>query len=103
VDPVRRFIPEALAQILRKAPLTGDKVAFAWRTAVGSALADATTAVLRDDVLHVHARSPHWQREVERSAGLIRSRMDALLGTGVVRAIEVTPPPSSVRFQKSQR
>jgi len=30
-----------------------------------------------------------WGREVERSQGLIRARLDALLGVGVVRAINV--------------
>jgi hypothetical protein len=89
VEPVHRLVPGVLARILKKAPLTADKVAFAWRTAVGPAIGHATTVVLRDGVLHVYARSIEWQREVERSAGLIRARLDATLGEGVVRRIDV--------------
>ena len=32
---------------------------------------------------------PAWQREVERSAALIRSRLETLLGERVVRYIDV--------------
>ena len=82
-------MPTALAAILRKAPLTPEKVAFAWRTAVGSAVDKATTIDLRDGVLYVRARDASWQREVERSAGLIRARLTSVLGN-VVKTIDVT-------------
>lgn len=88
--PVNRFMPDALAAILRKAPLNDDKVAFAWRSAVGPAVDKATRIELRAHVLHVRAKGTAWQREVERSAALIRSRLDALLGDDVVRYIDVT-------------
>jgi hypothetical protein len=87
--PVQQFMPGVLTEILRKAPLTPEKVAFAWRSAVGPAVDKATTVDLRNGVLHVKARDASWQREVERSAGLIRSRLVAVLGN-VVRSIEVT-------------
>jgi hypothetical protein len=86
--PVHQFLPSALAEILRKAPLTPEKVAFAWRSAVGPAVDNATTIDLRNGVLYVRARDAAWQREVERSAGLIRSRLSPLLGN-VVKTIEV--------------
>jgi hypothetical protein len=89
VVPVQQFMPVALAEILRKAPLTPEKVAFAWRTAVGPAVDKATTVEWCDGVLRVRARNASWQREVERSAGLIRSRLASVLGD-VVRSIEVT-------------
>ena len=41
-------------------------------------------------VSSLDARDEAWRREVERSAGVIRSRLDALLGPGVVRSIDVT-------------
>ena len=81
-------MPGVLADILRKAPLTPEKVAFAWRSAVGPAVDKATTIDLRQGVLYVTARDASWQREVERSAGLIRSRLTSVLGN-VVRSIEV--------------
>lgn len=83
-------MPGALAAILRKTPLTPEKVAFAWRAAVGPAVDNATTIDLRQDVLYVRARDAAWEREVERSAPLIRSRLKDLLGEHVVRFIRVT-------------
>jgi len=87
--PVRQVIPDAVTELVRKAPLTPEKVAFAWRSAVGPAVDQATTVQLRDGVLQVRAKDAAWQREVERAAALIRSRLDALLGERVVKYIEV--------------
>jgi len=82
-------MPKVLAEVLRKAPLSPEKVAFAWRAAVGPAVDNATAIDLRDQVLLVRVKDVAWQREVERSAALIRARLDALLGDGVVRRVEV--------------
>jgi predicted nucleic acid-binding Zn ribbon protein len=82
-------MPSALAAILRKAPLTPEKVAFTWRAAVGPAVDNATTVELRDGVLHVRAKDAAWLREVERSSPLILSRLHSLLGKEVVRYIHV--------------
>lgn len=87
---VQEFLPEALAGIIQKAPLTPEKVAFAWRMAVGPAVDKVTTIELRDRVLHVKARDAAWRREVERSAGVIRRRLEDLLGKGIVRELNVT-------------
>jgi hypothetical protein len=95
VIPVQQFMSRALAEVIRKAPLTPEKVAFAWRTAVGPAVDHATSIELRERVLYVRVKETAWQREVERSATLIRVRLDALLGSDAIRYIEVTaaPPP----------
>jgi hypothetical protein len=87
--PVHRVLPHAIATILEKAPLTSEKVGFAWRMAVGPAVGRATTVELREGVLYVRAKEAAWQREIERSAGLIRARLGELLGDGVVRRIAV--------------
>ena len=89
--PVNDFLSRALAEVLSKAPLTPEKVAFAWRQAVGPGVDRATTIELDGEVLRVRAQGAQWQREVERSAALIRSRLDALLGSDVVRYIDVRP------------
>jgi hypothetical protein len=89
VIPVNHVMPGALAAILRRAPLTPEKVAFSWRTAVGAAVDKVTSVELHEGVLYVRARDAAWQREVERSAALIRSRLDGLLGERVVRRIEI--------------
>jgi len=92
VIPVQQVLPEALAVVLRKAPLTPEKIAFAWRTAVGAAVDRVTTIELKGRVLHVRAKDAAWQREVERSAAIIRIRLESLLGAAVVRGIDVTVP-----------
>ena len=51
---------------------------------------NVTSVELRESVLYVRTKDAAWRREVERSAGLIRARLDRLLGDGVVRAIEVS-------------
>jgi hypothetical protein len=83
-------MPDALAAVLRRAPLTPEKVAFSWRTAVGPAVDKVTSVELRKGVLHVRAKDATWQREIERSAVLIRARLESLLGDGVVRYIQVS-------------
>jgi hypothetical protein len=88
--PVREVLPEAVAALVRRAPLSPEKVAFAWRSVVGPAIDQATSVSLEEGVLHVRARDAAWQREVERSAALIRSRLDRLLGDRVVRYIQVS-------------
>jgi hypothetical protein len=88
--PVHAVIPGALAQVLRKAPLTQEKVAFAWRQAVGQTLDRVTMVELRDTVLVVRARDNQWKREVERAIPVVRPRLDAVLGPEIVRWIEVT-------------
>jgi hypothetical protein len=88
--PISQVLPAALAAVLQKAPLSPDKVAFAWRTAVGPAVDRATSVALDGSTLRVRARDAQWRREIEHSAGLIRARLDALLGAGVVRGLDVT-------------
>jgi hypothetical protein len=89
VIPVHRVIPHALAAVLEKAPLTPEKIAFAWRMAVGPAIDKATTIELQGRELRVRVKDQAWQREVERSASLICARLRELLGDGVVRGIDV--------------
>jgi hypothetical protein len=88
--PLQRFMPEALATLLRKAPLSDEKVAFAWRTAVGASVDRVTTVALEGTTLRVHVRDAQWRREVERAAALICARLESLLGKGVVRGLDVT-------------
>ena len=86
---VHRFMPDALAAVLRRAPLSAEKIAFAWRTAVGASVDRVTSVHLDGTTLRVTAKDAHWRREIEHSAGLIRARLDALLGAGIVRGLDV--------------
>ena len=88
--PVQAVLPGAVAEVLRKAPLTPEKVTFAWRIAVGAAVDNATTIELHGGVLRVRAKDATWQREIERAAAVIRARLDMVLGAGVVRYVDVT-------------
>ena len=88
--PVHQFIPGAVATILAKAPLSPEKVEFAWRAAVGPSVHKVTTVELAGHVLRVKTRDAAWQREIEHAAGLIRARLAALLGEGVVRGLDVS-------------
>jgi hypothetical protein len=92
VIPIQQVVPDALAEVLRKAPLTPEKVQFAWRSAVGPAVANVTAATLRDGVMTVTARDPNWQREVYRARPIILARLTQLLGD-VVSGLEVSAPP----------
>ena len=88
VIKANQVLPTVVAEVVRKAPLTDEKVAFAWRLAVGPAIGKATTARLAaDGTLHVAAESPAWIDAVHASIGLIRSRLAHLLGEDSVKKI----------------
>lgn len=90
VVPVADVLPGVLAEILTRAPLSPEKVAFAWRHAAGPAVDRATQVELRDSVLRVQVRDAVWKREVERAAPVLKDRLRRVLGDRVLRRIEVT-------------
>ena len=89
--PAHNAMHEVVAGVLRKAPLSAEKVTLAWRLAVGPALARVTRVRLGDDgVLVVEAADAHWQKEVRRAAHMILPRLEEMLGEGTARRLEVT-------------
>jgi predicted nucleic acid-binding Zn ribbon protein len=92
--PLQDAVPGVLSQILRKAPLSPGKVDFAWRAAVGPALARISTVHLEDQILFVEAAGNQWVRELERSSQVILERMRALLGHTTVASIKVRALPN---------
>jgi predicted nucleic acid-binding Zn ribbon protein len=89
--PAHTAIPRVLAEVLRKAPMCPEKVDFAWRAAVGPAVARITKVSLAaDGVLHVTSSEAHWTTEVRRSSKLIMARLEGLLGPGTVKKIRST-------------
>jgi len=87
--PANKVMPLVVGDIIRKAPLTDAKVAFAWRLAVGPALGKATTVRLADDgTLYVKAEAQAWNDSIRASVGLIRSRLAHFLGETAVKRIE---------------
>ncbi len=90
--PVHRLLPGALIEILREQPTTPAKVSFAWRTAVGPAVARASTVALEPDgTLVVTAGDARWRHEIGQSLPLVRSRLERLLGDAL-RQIVVRSP-----------
>jgi hypothetical protein len=89
MQPLHQAIPGALITLLRDAPLSAGKVQFAWDAAVGPAVRRATAIRLEGQHLIVEAASPQWAREVTRSAGVILSRLQALLGRETVLRLVV--------------
>jgi hypothetical protein len=91
-DPIvikaNQVLPGVVAEVVRKAPLSDAKVAFAWRLAVGPALDKATTVRLgADGTLYVSAESKAWVDSIRASVGLIRSRLAHYLGDEAVKRI----------------
>ena len=88
--PVREVAPRAVLELLRGQPLSAAKVRFAWRAAVGPAMARATSVALAaDGTLHVAAAGEHWRAETARSMRVIRPRLRELLGRGAIKRIAV--------------
>ena len=84
-------VTSALQAVLRNQPLSKGKVSLAWSAAVGRTIDRVTGASLdADGTLTVRADDRHWAREVGRSRALITSRLNQLLGDGVVKRLEVT-------------
>ena len=87
--PVSQLLPDAITRVISQAPLTPEKVEFAWHYAVGPALSKVTVVTLNGKVLRVTTQSAAWQREIEKASAIIRTRMARLLGEGVVAGFDV--------------
>jgi hypothetical protein len=88
VIKANQVMPAVVGEVVRKAPLTDEKVAFAWRLAVGPALGKATRVRLATDgTLYVTADAPAWHDSIRASAGMIRSRLAHYLGDSTVKRI----------------
>jgi predicted nucleic acid-binding Zn ribbon protein len=87
--PLAHAVPGAVASLLRDAPLSDGKVAFAWKVAVGPAMERATAIKLDGTVLIVDVPNVQWAREIRRSSGVILSRLGTLLGRDTVTEIRV--------------
>ena len=87
--PLAQALPGALAELLRDAPLSDGKVAFARKAAVGPAFDRATVVKLDGTVLIVEVTTAQWAREIKRSIGVILPRLRTLLGSDTVTEIRV--------------
>jgi hypothetical protein len=92
MEPLQDVVAAALARLLAGAPLSPGKLDFAWRAVVGPAMARATRVTLDGRrTLRVEVAGAAWQSELERALPVVRARLEALLGSGAVAAIEIRP------------
>jgi predicted nucleic acid-binding Zn ribbon protein len=89
MQPISHALPGALVELLRGSPTSDGKVTFAWRAAVGPAIARVTHVKLERKVLLVETASGQWSKEVMRSSPIILKRLESLLGVDTVIRIEV--------------
>ena len=83
-------LPSVLAEALERQPLMPAKAAFAWRQAVGPAMARVTeVSIGGPGTLTVRLADEHWSREVRRMQPLILTRLEPLLGKGVIKALAI--------------
>ena len=102
--PVGSFAAATVAPLVRQAPFTPEKLTFAWRAAVGPTMDRASVVSLGEGGrLDVRAATEAWRREIERSEALIRDRLAAWLGDGVVRSVRVTAPEVERKPRRRQR
>lgn len=88
------MLPTALAQAVRLAPLTPEKVEFSWRAAGGPAIAKATRVSLDDGgLLTVRCADARWAAEIHRLRHDLERSLALWLGAGVVARIEVEGRP----------
>jgi predicted nucleic acid-binding Zn ribbon protein len=100
MQPLQQFLPAAVAEIVRRAPMSPDKVAFAWQAAVGPAIARATVIAIADGgLLDVRVSSEAWRKELKRSAPVILDRLENLLGPGVVVRLKIAASDAEPRLR----
>ena len=93
MEPVQSLMSSAVARLVRPAPLSPEKVAFAWRSAVGPAVSRVTRVKLAGlGVLEVVVDDDRFGDELVRSADMVLSGVQALLGADVVSRLEVKRP-----------
>ena len=93
MEPVQSLMSSAVARLVRPAPLSPEKVLFAWRSAVGPAVSRVTRVRLAGPgVLEVVVDDDRFGDELVRSAPLVLTRLQALLGADVVGRLDVRRP-----------
>jgi hypothetical protein len=94
MEPVQSLISSAVARLVRPAPLSPEKVAFAWRAAVGPAVSRVTRVRLGGllGLLEVIVDDDRFGDELARSTPLVLGRLQELLGADAVTGIDLKRP-----------
>ena len=95
MEALNQFMSPAIARIVRPAPLSTEKVLFAWRMAVGPAIARVSRVTLSGDrAIVATLDDARWRPELDRSADVILLRLQQLLGEDIVERMELRSPPA---------
>ena len=90
MEPIQPLLASAVAALVRRSPMSTEKVLFAWRAAVGAAVARATTVRLDSDrVLAVEVQDDGWADEIERSKAVVLVRLQEMLGAESIERVHV--------------
>jgi predicted nucleic acid-binding Zn ribbon protein len=89
MQPIQRFTPAVLAEIIRRQPPSNARTMVAWQIAVGAALARATTVHLADGVLTVSAGDSRWVTEIQAARDTVLRRLQELLGVEAVTKMRI--------------
>jgi len=102
--PLQDALPAVVAELVRAGPMSHEKLSFVWHRAVGDAIARATRVRLdAGGVLRVAASDGRWKREIQRSAAVILTRLQALVGSEVVSQLDVVVSQPESRIAGSRR
>lgn len=104
MEPVQSLMSAAVARLVRPAPLSPEKVLFAWRAAVGPAVSRVTRVRLEGHrALEVVVDDDRFGDELERSAPMVLGRVQDLLGADAVVRLELKRPGKPVRRRRRTR
>jgi predicted nucleic acid-binding Zn ribbon protein len=93
MEPIQSLLSAAVARMVRPAPLSVEKVLFAWRVSVGTAVARVTRVRLTGDrVLEVELDDGRFGDELSRSAPVILRKVQDLLGADAVDRVAIRRP-----------
>ena len=94
MEPLQNAATEAVRRVLDAQPTTAAKIAFAWKMVAGRAVGRATEAEWRgDSALVVRTHGDAWRREILAARPLLLSRLQDLLGPGVITRLDVENIP----------
>jgi hypothetical protein len=93
MEPIQPLLTSVVARAVRPAPLTPEKVVFAWRLAVGAALARVTRVRLTPDhALEVVVDDARWCEAIERSGSVVLTRVQEVLGAEHAERLLIRKP-----------
>ena len=102
MQSIQSFATAVLATMVRRQPSSPARTAFAWRVAVGPALANVTTVELAGSVLVVRTNDRRWTDEIQRLGDVVLLRLQHLLGREAVTGFRFVDPVAHYSSENPQ-